>query len=331
MRFLNSIALAAGLGLSTIAGLATSVMADTVKIGFIVKQPEEPWFQDEWKFADQAGAEKGFEVVKIGATDGEQLMAAIDNLAAQGAQGFIVCTPDVNLGPAIVARAEAAGLKLMTVDDRLVDASGAEIDSVVHMGISARKIGETVGEALAAEIKARGWNPAEVGALKISYDQLPTAVDRTGGAVDALKAAGFPEANIYDAPQTRTDTEAALNAATVVLNQHPEVKHWIAFGLNDEAVLGAVRAAESVGIKSADIIGVGIGGAASAINEFEKPDATGFFGTVVISPKRHGYETALNMYEWVANGVEPEKLTLTAGALARRDDYKQVLVDLGVN
>ena len=331
MRFLNSIALAAGLGLSTIAGLATSVMADTVKIGFIVKQPEEPWFQDEWKFADQAGAEKGFEVVKIGATDGEQLMAAIDNLAAQGAQGFIVCTPDVNLGPAIVARAEAAGLKLMTVDDRLVDASGAEIDSVVHMGISARKIGETVGEALAAEIKARGWNSAEVGALKISYDQLPTAVDRTGGAVDALKAAGFPEANIYDAPQTRTDTEAALNAATVVLNQHPEVKHWIAFGLNDEAVLGAVRAAESVGIKSADIIGVGIGGAASAINEFEKPDATGFFGTVVISPKRHGYETALNMYEWVANGVEPEKLTLTAGALARRDDYKQVLVDLGVN
>ncbi|WP_112313005.1 arabinose ABC transporter substrate-binding protein [Pseudogemmobacter bohemicus] len=331
MRILNSFALAAGLGLSTVAGFATSAMAEDVKIGFIVKQPEEPWFQDEWKFADQAGAEKGFEVVKIGATDGEQLMAAIDNLAAQGAKGFIVCAPDVNLGPAIVARAEAAGLKLMTVDDRLVDASGAEIESVVHMGISARKIGETVGEALSAEIKARGWNPAEVGALKISYDQLPTAVDRTGGAVDALLAAGFPEANIFDAPQTRTDTEAALNAATVVLNQNPQVKYWIAFGLNDEAVLGAVRAAESVGIKATDVIGVGIGGAASAINEFEKPDATGFFGTVVISPKRHGYETAMNMYEWVTNGVEPAKLTLTSGALARRDDYKQVLADLGVN
>ncbi len=331
MRFLNSIALAAGLGLSTLAGLASSAMAQDIKIGFLVKQPEEPWFQDEWKFADEAGAEKGFEVLKIGAADGEQLMAAIDNLAAQGAQGFIVCTPDVNLGPAIVARAEAAGLKLMTVDDRLVDASGAEIDSVVHMGISARKIGETVGQALDAEMKARGWNPAEVGALKISYDQLPTAVDRTGGAIDALVAAGFPAANIYDAPQARTDTEAALNAATVVLNQHPEIKHWIAFGLNDEAVLGAVRAAESVGITGADVIGVGIGGAASAINEFEKPDATGFFGTVVISPKRHGYETALNMYEWIANGTEPEKLTLTAGALATRSDFKQVLADLGIN
>ncbi|MDO5643194.1 MAG: arabinose ABC transporter substrate-binding protein [Paracoccus sp. (in: a-proteobacteria)] len=327
MKSMHRLALAAGLALSVVAG---SAVAQDVKIGFVVKQPEEPWFQDEWKFADIAGAEKGFGVVKIGATDGEQLMAAIDNLAAQGAQGFIVCTPDVNLGPAIVARAEAAGLKLMTVDDRLVDATGVEIESVPHMGISATRIGETVGEAISAEIAARGWNMDEVGALRISYAQLPTAADRVGGAETALKAAGFPEGNIFDAPQARTDTEAALNAATIVLNQHPEIRHWVAYGLNDEAVLGAVRAAESVGITGENMIGVGIGGAASAINEFEKPDATGFFGTVVISPKRHGYETAMNMYEWIANGVEPEALILTSGALAKRDDYKQVLVDLGI-
>lgn len=327
MKNFHKLALAAGLVVAAIAGDA---QAENVKIGFVVKQPEEPWFQDEWKFADMAAAEKGFEIVKIGAADGEQLMAAIDNLSAQGAQGFIVCTPDVNLGPAIVARSAAADLNLMTVDDRLVDASGEEIADVPHMGISAVKIGETVGEAIAAEIAARGWNMDEVGALRISYEQLPTAADRVGGAETALKAAGFPEANVFDAPQARTDTEAALNAATIVLNQHPDIKHWVAFGLNDEAVLGAVRAAESVGIGAGDMIGIGIGGADSAINEFEKPDATGFFGTVVISPKRHGYETALNMYEWIANGTEPEKLILTSGSLAKRDDYKQVLADLGI-
>lgn len=327
MKNFHKLALAAGLVVAAIAGGA---QAENVKIGFVVKQPEEPWFQDEWKFADMAAAEKGFEVVKIGAADGEQLMAAIDNLSAQGAQGFIVCTPDVNLGPAIVARSAAADLNLMTVDDRLVDASGEEIAEVPHMGISAAKIGETVGEAIAAEISARGWSMDEVGALRISYEQLPTAADRVGGAELALKAAGFPETNIFDAPQARTDTEAALNAATIVLNQHPDIKHWVAFGLNDEAVLGAVRAAESVGIGAGDMIGIGIGGADSATNEFEKPDATGFFGTVVISPKRHGYETALNMYEWIANGTEPEKLILTSGSLAKRGDYKQVLTELGI-
>lgn len=309
---------------------ASSAHAADVKIGFIVKQPEEPWFQDEWKFAQKAAAEKGFTIVEIGAPDGERVQAAIDNLGAQGAQGFIICVPDVKLGPGIVAKAMANDLKLMTVDDRLVNADGSAIESVPHMGISALKIGETVGESIAAEIKARGWDMSEVGAIRVSYDQLPTAVDRVEGAITALKAAGFPEGNIYDAPQAKTDTEAALNAATTVLNQHADVKYWVAFGLNDEAVLGAVRATESVGIPAENVIGVGIGGADSAINEFKKPNATGFYGTVIISPKRHGYETALNMYEWIANGNEPDKLILTSGALALRDTYVDVRKDLGI-
>ncbi|MQT15533.1 arabinose ABC transporter substrate-binding protein [Segnochrobactrum spirostomi] len=317
----------AGAALLFAAGAAH---AEDVKIGFVVKQPEEPWFQDEWKFAQQAAKEKGFTLVEIGAEDGEKVMAAIDNLGAQGAQGFIICTPDVKLGPGIVAKAAANNLKLMTVDDRLVDNSGQPIESVPHMGISATKIGEAVGDAIAGEIKKRGWNLADVGAIKVSYDQLPTAVDRVNGAIESLEKAGFPEKNIFNAPQAKTDTEAALNAATTVLNAHPDIKHWIAFGLNDEAVLGAVRATESVGIPAANVIGVGIGGADSAINEFKKPTPTGFFGTVIISPKRHGYETSVDMYEWIADNKAPPALTLTSGELATRDDYQQVRKQLGL-
>jgi L-arabinose transport system substrate-binding protein len=325
MRSLKALLVASAVVLT--AGAAS---AADVKIGFVVKQPEEPWFQDEWKFADQAAKEKGFTLVKIGAEDGEKVQSAIDNLGAQGAKGFIICVPDVKLGPGIVAKATANDLKLMTVDDRLVGADGKPLEAVPHMGISATKIGETVGTAIAAEIKKRGWDMKDVGAIRISYDQLPTAVDRVEGAISVLKTAGFPAANIYDAPQAKTDTEAALNAATTVLNKHAGVKHWVAFGLNDEAVLGAIRASESVGIPAENVIGVGIGGAESAINEFKKPSATGFFGTVIISPKRHGYETALNMYEWIANDKQPPKLTLTAGSLALRDDFKKVRKDLGI-
>lgn len=325
MRSLKAIIMA-----SAIALTASAAFAADVKIGFVVKQAEEPWFQDEWKFAEQAAKEKGFALVKIGAEDGEKVQSAIDNLGAQGAQGFIICVPDVKLGPGIVAKATANDLKLMTVDDRLVGADGKPLEDVPHMGISAIKIGETVGQSIAAEIKKRGWDMKDVGAIRVSYDQLPTAVDRVEGAITALKAAGFPAENIYDAPQAKTDTEAALNAATTVLNKHSNIKHWIAFGLNDEAVLGAVRASESVGISADNMIGVGIGGAESAINEFKKPSATGFYGTVIISPKRHGYETALNMYEWIANNKEPEKLILTSGSLAVRGDYEKVRADLGI-
>ena len=304
--------------------------ADDVKIGFLVKQPEEPWFQDEWKFAEMAAKAKGFTLVKIGAPSGEKVMSAIDNLAAQKAQGFVICTPDVKLGPGIVAKAKAAGLKMMTVDDRLVDGSGKPIESVPYMGISAFNIGKQVGDGIAAEIKKRGWNMAEVGAIDVTYEQLPTAHYRTAGAVEALVAAGFPKANIVMAPQAKTDTENAFNAANIALTKNTQFKHWVAFGLNDEAVLGAVRAAEGRGFKADNMIGVGIGGSDSALNEFKKPNPTGFYGTVIISPKRHGEETSELMYTWIKDGKEPPLVTLTTGMLATRDNVGEVREKMGL-
>ena len=229
----------------TLAATATAMLfnppvvqaADQVKIGFLVKQPEKPWFQNEWKFAEIAAKEKGFTLVKIGVPSDGTVMSAIDNLAAQKVQGFVICTPDVKLGPDIVAKAKADSLKMMTVDDRLVDGAGKPIESVPHMGISAYNIGKQVGEGIAAEVKKRGWDMKDVGAIDVTYEQLPTAHDRTSGATDALIAAGFPKANIIAAPQARTDTENAFNAANIALAENPHYKHWVAYGLNDEAVL----------------------------------------------------------------------------------------------
>jgi L-arabinose transport system substrate-binding protein len=78
------------------------------------------------------------------------------------------------------------------------------------------------------------------------------------------------------------------------------------------------------------MIGVGIGGSDSAINEFKKPEPTGFYGTVIISPKRHGEETSDLMYQWITTGKEPPKLTLTTGMLATRDNYTQVREQMGL-
>lgn len=74
-------------------------------------------------------------MIKIGAVDGEKVITAIDSLASQKVQGFIICPPDVKLGPGIVAKAKMHNLKLMTVDDRLIDGKGNPIESVPHMGI----------------------------------------------------------------------------------------------------------------------------------------------------------------------------------------------------
>lgn len=308
---------------------ASAATGERPKIAFIVKQPEEPWFQLEWKFAKEAADKDGFDLITAAATDGEQVIPKIENAAAQGAKGLIICTPDVRLGTAIKARAEQRGMKLMSVDDQLVGADGKPLD-VHHLGISARKIGNNVGEALAAEMKKRGWTSADTAVLLVTRDELDTAKERTEGEAESLMQAGVPGDKIYRAPEKTTDVPGARDAATVVLTQHPEVKHWLVTGMNDSAVLGAVRATETFRFTAENVVGIGINGDTGVIDEFKKPAASGVFGSILLQARRHGYDTASMMNKWIRDGVEPPKTTYTDGVLITRENYKTILKEQGL-
>ena len=65
----------AAVGLAAV--MSQSAIAENLKLGFLVKQPEEPWFQTEWKFADKAGKDLGFDVIKIAVPDGEKTLNAM--------------------------------------------------------------------------------------------------------------------------------------------------------------------------------------------------------------------------------------------------------------
>lgn len=307
----------------------TAASGDKLKIAFMVKQPEEPWFQLEWKFAKEAGEKDGFEVLETGVPDGDQVLQKIESAAASGAKGLIICSPDVKLGPAILARTDKLGMKLMSVDDQLVDEKGKPLD-VHHLGISARKIGNTVGDALDAEMKKRGWTSADTALLLVTRDELDTAKERTEGEAESLTKAGFPADKIYRAPEKTTDVPGSRDAATVVLTQHPEVKHWLVTAMNDSGALGAVRATEAYNLKPENVVAIGINGDTGVIDEFKKPQPTGLFGSILLQARRHGYDTAEAMFHWLKDGKEPAKITYTDGVLITRENFKKVLADSGL-
>ena len=308
-----------------------SVRADErLKIGFLVKMPEQAWFINEQKAASALGQKDGFSVVNIGTPDGEKVLAAIDNLGAQGAKGFVICAPDVRLGPAIEARAKRYNMKFVTVDDQLVDSTGKPLADVPHLGMSAIKIGNQVGQAISDEMKRRGWKPEEVGALRITDYELPTAKQRTDGATQSLLANGFKKDNIFDAPQKTTDDEGGFNAVSPVLAQHPNIKKWVIFALNEETVLGGVRATEQLHIPASDVIGVGINGAGEAFAEFQKKEPTGFYGTIAVSSTNHGKESTENLVDWIKTGKQPPADTQTTGKLMVRSNWEDVRKELGI-
>lgn len=320
--------LATAVALSGLSSFALA--AEPVKIGFLVKQAEEPWFQTEWAFAEKAGKEHGFTVIKIAVPDGEKTLSAIDSLAANGAKGFVICPPDVSLGPAIVAKAKVNDLKVMAVDDRFVDAKGKFMEDVPYLGMAAFEVGQKQGAAMADEAKKRGWDWKETYAVITTYNELDTGKKRTDGSMDSLKKAGIPADHILTAPLKTLDVPCSMDATNSALVKLPgAAKNLIIGGMNDNTVLGGVRATEAAGFKAANVIGIGINGT-DAIGELKKPDS-GFFGSMLPSPHIEGYNTALAMYEWVTTGKEPAKYTaMDEVTLITRANFQEELTKIGL-
>lgn len=313
------------------AGQAYANASEPMKLGFLVKQAEEPWFQTEWAFADKAAKDIGnVQIIKIAVPDGEKTLNAIDNLAASGAKGFVICTPDPKLGPAIMAKARSYDLKVIAVDDQFLNAAGEPMTNVPLIMMAASEIGERQGEELYKEMQNRKWDVKETAVLAITADELDTARRRTDGSIGALIKAGFPEAQIYKSPTKSNDIPGALDAANSMLVQHPKVKNWLIVGMNDNTVLGGVRATEGQGFKPENVIAVGINGV-DAVNELSKPNPTGFLGSLLPSPDIHGYRSVEMLHKWVKDGVEPEKfIAIKDVVFLKRENFKEELQKKGL-
>jgi len=303
---------------------------DGVKLGYLVKQPEEPWFQTEWAFADKAGEQMGFEVIKMAVPDGEKTLNAIDTIAASGAKGFVICTPDPKLGPAIMAKAKSYDLKVVTVDDQFLNAKGEPMTDVPLVMMAASEIGARQGSELYKEMQKRGWDVGSTAVMAITADELDTARRRVDGSLKALEEAGFPKAQIHRVPTKSNDIPGALDAANSLLVQYPDVKQWLVVGMNDNTVLGGVRATEGQGFNAQNVIGIGINGV-DAVNELAKDNPTGFFGSLLPSPDIHGFHSIELLYQWVEDGAEPPKFVeVTDVVLITRDNFKEELAKKGL-
>ena len=320
----------AALAVGAISLSSALLAAEQVKIGFLVKQAEEPWFQTEWAFAEKAAKDKGFTLIKIAVPDGEKTLSAIDSLAANGAKGFVICPPDVSLGPAIVAKAKANGLKVIAVDDRFVDAKGNFMEDVPYLGMAAFEVGQKQGAAMAAEAKKRGWDWKDTYAVINTFNELDTGKKRTDGSVKSLEDAGIPKDHILFTAAKTLDVPGSMDATNSALVKLPSgAKNLIIGGMNDNTVLGGVRATESAGFAAANVIGIGINGT-DAIGELKKPNS-GFFGSMLPSPHIEGYNTAKMMFDWVTTGKEPPKYTaMDEVTLITRENFKQELEKIGL-
>ena len=310
--------------------ISSSYADDELNIGFLVKQPEEPWFQVEWKFGEKAANDKGAILYKIATPDGSKTLDAIDNLASVGAKGFVICTPDVRLGPAIMMRAKKYDMKVITVDDRFVK-GGEYMMDVPYVGMSAIDIGRSCSKIAMQEAKKRNWDLAETAVCLVTRDELDTTRERTEGQYEMLLKNGMPTDQIFKGNEKTMDAPGAFDITNMVLTQHPNFKSWIILGVNDTAAIGGIRATEGRRIKPTNVIGIGINGT-DCITEFMKTEATGFLGSMLPSPNLEGYKTVSMLIDWIRDGKEPPlELKMGDATFITRDNWLEVYKKQGMD
>ncbi|GAA3129465.1 L-arabinose transport system substrate-binding protein [Kribbella aluminosa] len=241
------------------APAAGAAKTGKLTIALLQKQGDQQYFVDEATGAKEQAKKLGdvdVKVVDLG-TDANKAISELDNVIAQKVDGIAIVVPDQKIGPQVVDAAKAANIPLVAADDAISSGDGKPAPFV---GFDGRGMGQEVGKKAAELYKAAGWTAADTRIVAGWKQDLKTCSDRVEGAAEAFKT-GIGAGEIPKTIALGTDNSAAdaLNKAGAALTDNLGVKHWIAWGCNDENETGIVTALQNGKVAPADIIGVGLG------------------------------------------------------------------------
>lgn len=305
--------------------LPLSAQAEELKIGYINKMGDHPWFVDEVAGAAKAAEEGGAQFVSQDVQfDADLTITTLDTMIGDGVDGIAIVVPDRALGPVVAARAAAAGVPLVAVDDDIQTENG---EPVPYVGLNAYAIGENVGKELANFYKAAGWDKESVGIVSIEDRKADTCMQRNGGAEKALLAnSDLSEDQIVRAAYDNTMVNS-IDVMTTTLTANPQYEHWIFYSCNDDGVLGAARAMENSGYPADAGIGIGIDGS-RACDAFGNGRASAFKGTMWLNSGNHGRDAVKLLLAAIKDGQELPMATYSAPDFITMEnfgDYKDRL------
>ncbi len=292
--------------LAALALLATAAalpaVAQDIKIGFINKMGDHPWFVAEVAGAKAKAEEMGAGFVSQDVQfDANLTITTLDTMIGDGVKGIAIVVPDKALGPVVAAKARDAGIKLIAVDDDITFEDGAPVP---YVGMNAKNIGTAVGTELAAIYAAEGWAEKSAKLVSLEDRKADTCMQRNIGAEEAFLAAtpGFDPANILRVAYDNTMVNA-IDVMTTTLTANPDVTNWVFYSCNDDGVLGAARALENAGYTADQGLGIGIDGS-RACDAFGGGKPSGFRGTMWLNSANHGADAVEALITAIKDGTD---------------------------
>lgn len=232
--------------LSTSWMVPSIAFADGFKIGFSQVTLQSPFYVQLKEGAEAAAKASGNSLVFLDANgDVSKQNNDIQDLITQGVDAIIInpVNPDAVV-PSLEA-AVSAGIPVITVD-RSVNGDGV----TAHIGRDNKKMGQLVGEAVLAKLKADGVESAKI--IEIQGD--------AGGAVMMDRRDGFHKAlegsehTIVAGPYAEYIRANAVTAMQDLLQANPDVN--VVYAHNDDMALGALQVLQESGRDDVSVAGV---------------------------------------------------------------------------
>ena len=283
------------------AALALSAMsAHAAGIGVSLLTQQHPFYIELAKaITAEAKAKNVNAEIVVANQDLNKQLADIEDFVVKGVDTIIMSPVDSKGALAAVMRAQAAGIKVITVD---VPVEGAKVAS--YIGTDNYAGGVKAGELMAKQLGDKG------NVAIIDYPLVQSVVNRVNGFKDAI--AKHPGIKIVSV-QTGITRAEALSVAQNMLQANPDINGI--FGFGDDAALAA-----SVAVKSAGLTGkvkvIGFDGMPEAIKAVNTdPDMVGVIQQFPDQMGKLAIDTAVDLE---AGKTVPENQPIVPGVYVKK-------------
>jgi len=204
--------------------------AQSQQIGASLLTQQHPFYIElATAMREEAQANDAALTISIANQDLNKQLADVEDFIVRQMDVIIIAPVDSKGVVAALAKAQAAGIKVITVD---IPAAQGEVIS--HIGTDNYAGGVKAGELMAELLGGTGK------VAIIDYPSVQSVVNRVRGFKEALKA--YPEIKIV-AQQTGSTRAAALAVAQNILQANPDAGGI--FGFGDDAALAAAVAVKT--------------------------------------------------------------------------------------
>ena len=280
------------LAILLLASCNTAPQPAKPRIALVMKSLANEFFktmQDGATAHQQAHAAE-YELIANGAKDELDLsrqVEIVEQMIAQQVQAIVIAPADSKALVPVCQRAQAAGIVVINIDNKLDAAVLAERNlRIPFVGPDNRKGARLAGEALARRLK-----PGDQVAILEGVPTAFNAQQRKAGFEDAMKAAGM---NIVSSQSASWETVKANQVAAALLVEKPELKAILC--ANDSMALGAVAAIRAAG-KAEQIRVIGFDNI-QAVRQLLKD------GQVLATVDQHGDQLAVYGIEYALEALK---------------------------